>query len=135
MTGRIETFADLLAPVRSETFFQQNWENEPLHIQRSESSFYESLLTNRDVESAISSGGLRYPAIQLARGGGFFPEKRSLEISGRAVTFSTGYRISIVFVPNINPAPRFRCQLFTARGSLSARWSPLLRRVRPRCAH
>lgn len=73
MSGLILTFADLLAPVRPETFFEQNWENEPLHIQRSESSFYENLLTNRDVESAISSGGLRYPAIQLARDGGFFP--------------------------------------------------------------
>lgn len=73
MSGRILTFADLLAPVRPETFFEQHWENQPLHIQRSESSFYENLLTNRDVEAAISSGGLRYPAIQLAKDGGFFP--------------------------------------------------------------
>jgi hypothetical protein len=72
MSGRILTFADLLAPVPPETFFEQNWENEPLHIQRAESGFYEHLLTNRDVESTISSGGLRYPAIQLARDGGFF---------------------------------------------------------------
>ena len=73
MSGRILTFADLLAPVRPETFFEQHWENQPLHIQRSDSSFYENLLTNRDVEAAISSGGLRYPAIQLAKDGGFFP--------------------------------------------------------------
>lgn len=73
MSGLILTFADLLAPLRPETFFEQNWENEPLHVQRSESSFYENLLTHRDVELAISSGGLRYPAIQLARDGGFFP--------------------------------------------------------------
>ena len=73
MSGRIQTFQDLLAPVRAETFFEQNWESKPLHIQRSEGSFYESLLTHRDVEAAISSGGLRYPAIQLARDGGFFP--------------------------------------------------------------
>jgi hypothetical protein len=64
MSGRIVTFADLLAPIRPEIFFEQNWESEPLHIQRSESSFYKNLLTNRDVELAISSGGLRYPAIQ-----------------------------------------------------------------------
>ena len=30
-------------------------------------------MTNRDVEAATSSGGLGYPAIQLARDGGFFP--------------------------------------------------------------
>jgi ribosomal protein L16 Arg81 hydroxylase len=73
MSDRILTFADLLAPVRPETFFEQHWENQPLHIQRSETSFYENLLTNCDVEAAISSGGLRYPAIQLAKDGGFFP--------------------------------------------------------------
>jgi JmjC domain len=72
MSGPILTFADLLAPVRPETFFEQHWENKPLHIQRSESSFYDNLLTNGDVEAAISSGGLRYPAIQLAKDGGFF---------------------------------------------------------------
>lgn len=72
MSGRIQTFAGLLAPVRAETFFEQNWETKPLHIQRSDRGFYESLLTHRDVEAAIASGGLRYPAIQLARDGGFF---------------------------------------------------------------
>jgi Cupin superfamily protein len=73
MSGFILSFADLLAPVRPEAFFAQNWESEPLYIRRSEGSFYENLLTNRDVESVISSGGLRFPAIQLARDGGFFP--------------------------------------------------------------
>jgi len=73
MSGCILTFADLLAPVRPEMFFEQYWENQPLRIERSQSSFYDNLLTNRDVETAISSGGLRYPAIQLAKDGGFFP--------------------------------------------------------------
>jgi len=73
MSADIRTFADLLAPVRPETFFEQNWEKEPLHIRRSESGFYDNLLTHREVEAAISSGGLRYPAIQLARDGGFLP--------------------------------------------------------------
>jgi len=65
MNGRILTFADLLAPVQPETFFEQHWENQPLHIQRSAGNFYENLLTNRDVEAAISSGGLRYPVLVI----------------------------------------------------------------------
>jgi hypothetical protein len=73
MNGRILTFADLLAPVQPETFFELHWENQPLHIQRAAGDFYENLLTNHDVEAAISSGGLRHPAIQLAKDGGFFP--------------------------------------------------------------
>jgi hypothetical protein len=73
MTGGLSSFVDLLAPVRQEIFFEQHWESQPLHIQRSGSDYYTQLLTNRDVEAVISSGGLRYPAIQLARDGGFFP--------------------------------------------------------------
>ncbi len=73
MDGRVLTFAGLLAPVPPTTFFEQNWEKEPLHIRRGQDRFYDDLLTHRDVEAAISSGGLRYPAIQLARDGRFFP--------------------------------------------------------------
>jgi hypothetical protein len=65
MTGRLSSFADLLIPVRPEKFFERYWESQPLHIQRSESDYYAQLLTDRDVEAAISSGGLRYPAISL----------------------------------------------------------------------
>lgn len=83
------SFADLLAPVPNDAFFQRYWEVEPLHIRRSQPDFYAALLTAPDVETAISSGGLRYPAIQLARGGGFFsPEAftRSLRSGGDVFT-------------------------------------------------
>jgi ribosomal protein L16 Arg81 hydroxylase len=73
MAGRLSSFMNLLAPVRQKRFFEQHWENQPLHVQRSQSDYYAQLLTNRDVEAVISSGGLRFPAIQLARDGGFFP--------------------------------------------------------------
>ncbi len=73
MPTPFRSFADLLAPVRAETFFQLNWENEPLHIRRADAGFYDALLTNGDVETAIASGGLRFPAIQLAKDGSFFP--------------------------------------------------------------
>jgi ribosomal protein L16 Arg81 hydroxylase len=72
MTGRLSSFVDLLTPVRPELFFKRHWENQPLHVRRSARDYYAELLTNRDVEAAISSGGLRYPAIQLARDGRFF---------------------------------------------------------------
>jgi hypothetical protein len=87
MTGRLSSFSDLVAPVRPERFFEQHWESRPLHVQRSQHDYYAQLLTNRDVEAVISSGGLRYPAIQLARDGGFFPPEaftRSLR-SGRDI--------------------------------------------------
>jgi hypothetical protein len=71
--GEVATFTDLIAPVSPEAFFARSWESRPLHIVRSDSRYFESLLTRHAVETALSSGGLRYPAIQLAKGGGFFP--------------------------------------------------------------
>lgn len=73
MTSALKSFADLLAPIELEEFFDAYWEREPLHVQRSDERFYSALLTAADVEAAISSGGLRHPAIQLARSGGFYP--------------------------------------------------------------
>jgi hypothetical protein len=73
MARRIETFAELLAPQRQEVFFAQSWEQEPLHLRRGDERFYEMLLTHPAIEAAIASGGLRFPAIQLARDGGFYP--------------------------------------------------------------
>jgi hypothetical protein len=61
-----------LGPYSARAVSQADWECRPLHVRRSERDYYSQLLTNRDVEAAISSGGLRYPAIQLARDGRFF---------------------------------------------------------------
>jgi hypothetical protein len=69
----IRSFADTIAPVSTAAFFAANWETKPLHISRSQHDFYQQLLTRRDVDRAISSGGLRFPSIQLARGGRFLP--------------------------------------------------------------
>ena len=90
MTGRLSSFADLLVPIQPETFFARYWESQPLHVRRSESDYYAQLLTNRDVEATISSGGLRYPAIQLARGGGFFPPETFTRTIRSGGDFFTG---------------------------------------------
>ena len=90
MTGRLSSFADLLVPVRPETFFAQYWESQPLHVRRSESDYYVQLLTPRDVEAVISAGGLRYPAIQLARDGGFFPPETFTRTIRSGGDFFTG---------------------------------------------
>jgi hypothetical protein len=101
MTGRLSSFADLLVPVQPETFFVRYWESQPLHVRRAESDYYAQLLTNRDVEAAISSGGFRYPAIQLARGGGFFLPRPSPGRSVRGVIFLPASPTSTAFVPSI----------------------------------
>ncbi|HUB63260.1 MAG TPA: cupin domain-containing protein [Methylocella sp.] len=63
----------LFAPTRPEDFFREHWERKHFHLSRGDTRYYNSLLTNEDLETIISSGDLRYPAIQLARNGSYFP--------------------------------------------------------------
>lgn len=79
----------LIAPLDREAFFETHWERAPLHLARGDEDFYQSLLTPREVDDAIEAGGLRYPAIQLARGGGFLPAEaftRSLRLGNDVFT-------------------------------------------------
>lgn len=61
----------LLAPVLPDHFFRDHWERKPLHLSRGDAHYYDSVLTNQDLEAIISSSDLRYPAIQLARNGAY----------------------------------------------------------------
>jgi len=65
--------ASLLHPTPVAEFFDEYWERKPLVIQRNDAAFYESLLTNRDLENVISTAELRYPAIRLSKDGSFYP--------------------------------------------------------------
>ena len=77
MTSQAQTMAfdltALIAPARPEDFFLEHWERKPFHLSRGDARYYDALLTNGDLENIISSGDLRYPAIQLARNGSYFP--------------------------------------------------------------
>src|SRR5215469_14731846 len=68
---RIANFAALVAPVLPDGFFRDHWERKPLHLSRGDAHYYDGVLTNDDLESIISNADLRYPAIQLARDGGY----------------------------------------------------------------
>jgi ribosomal protein L16 Arg81 hydroxylase len=65
-------FEHLLRPIGIEAFFANHWEKKHLWLQRSEPSYYQSLLTAQDLEHLISHSDARYPAIRLAKGGGYF---------------------------------------------------------------
>jgi len=62
----------LLKPHSRTEFFGQYWEQRPLHIERSDSSYYADLMTESDIERFLSESDLRYPALRLAKGGAFF---------------------------------------------------------------
>jgi hypothetical protein len=63
----------LLAPVTLEAFFKRYWEREVLYLKRGDAHYYDALLTLGDLERVVATGGLRYPALQLSRGGTFLP--------------------------------------------------------------
>jgi len=63
----------LIHPLRAEDFFAEHWERRPLHHRRGDESYYAQVLTTADLDRLISAADLRYPAIQLARHGGYFP--------------------------------------------------------------
>lgn len=63
----------LLHPTAVAEFFDGYWERKPLVIHRNDATFYESLLTNRDLENIISTSDLRYPAIRLSKDGSYYP--------------------------------------------------------------
>jgi hypothetical protein len=63
----------LLAPLALDAFFARYWEREVLHLKRGDAHYYDSLLTLQDLERVVAAGGLRYPALQLSKGGTFLP--------------------------------------------------------------
>ena len=65
--------AALLVPVRVEDFVRDTWERAPLHHRRGDSLYYDALISNEAVERIVNSADLRYPAIQLAKNGSYYP--------------------------------------------------------------
>ena len=65
-------FEQLLRPVGIEAFFANYWEKQHLWLQRAKPGYYHSLLSAQDLEHLISHSDARYPAIRLAKGGGYF---------------------------------------------------------------
>jgi ribosomal protein L16 Arg81 hydroxylase len=79
----------LLRPVGVEAFFANYWEKKHLCLQRSQPAYYQSLLTTHDLEHLISHSDARYPAIRLAKGGGYFaPEVYTRNVKHGDESFS-----------------------------------------------
>ncbi|MGA2843661.1 MAG: cupin domain-containing protein [Steroidobacteraceae bacterium] len=79
----------LLAPINPEDFFRDYWERKPLHLSRKDPHYYDTVLNNGDLESIISYPDLRYPAIQLARDGGYLaPEAFTRDIKHGTEVFA-----------------------------------------------
>jgi len=109
----------LLQPLTMERFFAEFWEKQPLSLPRQAPDFFAGLLTEGDLESLISNADLRYPAIQLSKGGGFLPpELYTRALQHGEETFSG--------VPNITKiSEHYRLGATVSLPAIHRTWAPL----------
>jgi len=62
----------LFEPVAWDAFFATHWERNYLHVSHRDPGHYDALITSGALESLVSRQDARYPAIQLAKGGGYY---------------------------------------------------------------
>jgi len=75
VTSHLLNLAALLSPIGVEQFFERYWEQNHLHIQGRPATHYQQLMSAQDLEQIVSNPDARYPAIQLAKGGHYFPRE------------------------------------------------------------
>jgi len=109
----------LIAPARPEDFFLEHWERKPFHLSRGDARYYDALLTNGDLENIISSGDLRYPAIQLARNGSYLPAEAYTKNIKHGSEFFNG-------VPDLGQIQsEYRSGATVVLPALQRTWAPL----------
>jgi ribosomal protein L16 Arg81 hydroxylase len=112
-------FPALLAPIAAEDFFRAHWERHPLHVTRADAHYYDSIISNADLERIISSADLRYPAIQLARNGNYLPAEAYTKAIKHGSEFFNG-------VPDLQQVQsEYRSGATVVLPALQRTWAPL----------
>ncbi len=75
MKTEVQPFDWLIAPISSEQFFAEYWEQKPVHIRRGNPEYYKDIITQADLDNLISNGDLRYPALRLVQKGNDTPRE------------------------------------------------------------
>jgi ribosomal protein L16 Arg81 hydroxylase len=78
-----------LDPVGVEQFLAEYWERKPLALRRGMPGRFDDLLSERDVERVVTSGGLRHPAFRLVKAGAQLDvADYTVDVSWRPVPFA-----------------------------------------------
>lgn len=109
----------LIDPVGAAGFFARHWEREHLFIRRADPGYYRHLITAADLENLISNSDARYPAIRLAKGGGYFPP----EVYTRDVKHGDENFLGVPDVKRI--ADEYRRGATVALPAIHRTWKPL----------
>jgi lysine-specific demethylase/histidyl-hydroxylase NO66 len=67
--ARRAALARCVAPLEPERFLDEYWERRPLVSERGGAARFDDLLSERDIEELVASGGLRNPAFRLVKAG------------------------------------------------------------------
>jgi ribosomal protein L16 Arg81 hydroxylase len=112
-------FDTLVSPLSAADFLSRHWEREHVFVRRDRASYYQSLITAADLEKLISDSDARYPAIRLAKGGGYFPP----EVYTRDVKHGDE---SFLGVPDVKKiADEYRRGATVALPAIHRTWKPL----------
>lgn len=63
----------IIEPIALEDFFEQYWEQKPLHISRSSSNPFDAMISIEVIEELLSTNALNFPTIQLSHAGQSIP--------------------------------------------------------------
>lgn len=69
METKKEALPLVLAPLSETEFFDEYWEQAPLHIDRSDAGHFKDLISLEALELLLSTSSLQYPAVQLTQSG------------------------------------------------------------------
>ena len=119
MTSESLNLEVLLSPIGVEQFFERHWEQTYLHIQGRPADYYRDLMSAADLEQMVSNPDARYPAIQLAKGGRYFPS----EAYTRNVKFGSETFIGVPDLRRINI--EYRNGASVVLPALHRTWAPL----------
>jgi hypothetical protein len=89
--------ARAIAPLGSERFLAEHWEQQPLHVARGEAGRFDDLLSARDAERLIAEPGQRYPGFRLVKAGAKLELRRYTEdVRWRPAPFTGTARVGRV---------------------------------------
>jgi len=76
-----------LAPITPETFFRDYWEQQPLHIDRSDNVYFKSLINTDALETLLSTQDLYFPEVQLSRAEAAIPVQEYVDEDNRVLPY------------------------------------------------
>jgi len=69
-------FADLIAPIGTESFFERHWERQPFFIKRAMPGYFDALLSLRDMDHYLGTRTFHEPDIRVVKHGKDMPFKQ-----------------------------------------------------------